>query len=234
LKTTRRRLPVIAAAAVLLVFAAAACTAAGPTPIYIYLTPTPAQITPTPEPTPSPTPTPTPVPTPTPASSASSSASAAATPTPTPTPAVTPGPSGPAGACSGSAGNKDFFVQAANVLTFNVYCAKLPSGWYLGSATYELPSGGLLRASYKGPNSATFSISEGAYCTAGTAACSPKDSSLGNAKFGDLSGALVSVAGGYAVYVAPGTARAYSASGKGMTQATFVALAAAISRVPKS
>jgi hypothetical protein len=120
------------------------------------------------------------------------------------------------------------------VLTFPVYCAKLPAGWYLSSASYELPNGGFLKASYKGPGGATFAISEGAFCTAGASACSPNDSKIGSAKFGDLSGTLYSLSGGFVVYVAPGTAKAYTVSGKGLTQASFVGLAAAISSVPRS
>jgi hypothetical protein len=227
LNPNRRRVSAVSAAA-LLIFAIAGCTGAGPTDIIIYETPTAVVDTPTPEPTPEPTPTPTPTPKPTPTPVPSPTA----TPVPTPTP--TPGPLGPAGTCTGTAGNKDFFVQAAKDLTFTVYCPVLPSGWYLGSATYEQPSGGFLKATYKGPNGATFSFSEGAYCTTGAAACAPKDSALGTAKFGDMSGSLDALSGGFVVYVAPGTAKAYSATGKGMTQAQFTAWSAAMTRVPKS
>jgi hypothetical protein len=120
------------------------------------------------------------------------------------------------------------------VLTFNVYCAKMPAGWTFSGASYEQPNGGFLKANYKGPNGATFAISEGAFCTAGVANCSPKDTHIGNAKFGDLSGTLNSLSGAFVIYVAPGTGKAYSATGKGMTQATFVALSAALAHVQKS
>jgi hypothetical protein len=233
-KTTRRRHSVIAAAAVTVLLAVAACTAAGPTDIIVYLTPTPAPITPTPEITPTPTPTPNPTPTPTPAESGSPKPSATPKPTPTPSPTPTPGPGGPAASCTGSAGNRDFFVQAANVLQFKVYCAKLPTGWYFASASYEQPNGGFLKVSYKGPNGATFSISEGAFCSGTPSACSPHDAAIGSAKFGDQGGTLDSLSGGFVIYVAPATLQAYSASAKGMTQATFVAYAVALTRVPKS
>lgn len=234
---TFRRFSFVATAVATLAFTVAACTEADPTPIYVYLTPTPVIATPTPVATPTPTPTPTPTLTPQP-TEAGESGSPGPTktpkPTPTPTPTPTPGPAGPAGSCTGSQGNKDFFVSAANDLAFPVYCAHLPSGWYFGNANYEEPNGGYLKVSYKGPNGATFSISEGNYCASGADACAPGDKHIGNAKFGNLSGSLESVSGGFAIYVAPGTTQAYAANETGLSQATFVGFAAAIARVQKS
>jgi hypothetical protein len=215
---------------------AAACSAAEPTPIYVYLTPTPVVATPTPEPTPEPTPTPTPEPTPEPTPTPGDTGSPEPTPTPTatptPTPTPTPGPTGPADACTGSAGNREFFLQAANVLSFNVYCGSLPSGWYLSAASYEQPNGGFLKISYKGPGGAVLALAEGNFCSGSS--CAPSTGHVGNAKFGDLSGSLESVSGGFAVYVSPGTTKAYSATGTGVSQATFVALTAAFKHVPKT
>jgi hypothetical protein len=164
---TPRRLRAIATALAAFALISAACTAAEPTPIYVYLTPTPVIETPTPEPTPTPTPEPTPEPTPTPGDTGSPEPTPTPTATPTPTPTPTPGPTGPADACTGSAGNREFFLQAANVLSFNIYCASLPSGWHLSAANYEQPNGGFLKATYKGPGGAVLSLAEGNYCTAG-------------------------------------------------------------------
>jgi hypothetical protein len=222
-----------------MLLAVAACTIGGaePTDIVIYTTATPPPATPvivslpaTETPTDTPTLEPSPSElasesapaSPSPAVSASASASAAASPT------------GPAGGCTGSVGNQAFFADAANKLTFAVYCAVLPKGWYLGSANYEQPSGGKLLASYKGPNGASFAISEGAFCTGGASACAPKSSTLGTGSFDGMSGELDAISGGYAVYVDPGTTKAYQATGSGMTQATFAAYAAAVVKVPKS
>jgi len=215
-----------AATTILLLAVAGCASVVDPTDIVIYETPTPVIETPTPEPTPTPVPTPKPTPKPTP--------SPTATPTATPTPKVTIGPGGPAGACTGTASNKDFYVEAAKFLPFQVYCPALPSGWHLGTAGYEGTGAGNLTSLYKGPNGATFSFAEGGFCTTSASACAPKVKKIGAAKFGDLSGELDGVSGGYAIYVAPGTSKAYQVIGKGITQAQFVSYAKAMAKVPKT
>jgi len=81
-----------------------------------------------------------------------------------------------------------------------------------------------------------FKIEEGAFCTTGGSACSPHDTSLGAAKFGDLDGGLYTLGPGlgYAIYVSAGTTHGYTATGTGMSQATFTNLAKALLTVPKS
>lgn len=229
MNSRRLRMPFVLATAVALLFAVAACSAAAPTAIIIYTTPTPAP--PTPVPTPTPTPSPTPVPTPTPDPNAPTPTPK---PTPTPVPTPTPGPAGPAGACSGGADKQAFFVGAANGLPFAVYCGVIPSGWYFGSATFTQPSGGQLVVSYKGPNNASVTLKEGAFCLTSAAACSPHDKLLGTGKFGDLAGNLYTISGGYAFYVAPGTATGYTATGANITQAAFSGIVLGLAKVPKS
>ncbi len=57
---------------------------------------------------------------------------------------------------------------------------------------------------------------------------------MGNAKFGDLAGKLDSLGSGcYAVYATSGAFH-YAATGSGVTQASFVSIAAALIKVPKS
>ncbi len=226
----RIRATAIIAAATALVLAATACASAVPSTIYVYTTPTPPP-TGTPTPVATATPTLTPVPTDTPVGgspSPSVSASASASPS--------AGPTGVAGGCSGSVDNQAFFVQAAKALTFPIYCAAMPSGWYFDGATYQLPSGGWLRVAYKGPNGAHVVLQEGAYCTTGASACSPHDSVIGSAKFGDLNGSLDSLGPslGFAIYVNPGTTRAYTATATGVSQAAFVSIAAGVLKVPKA
>ncbi len=230
----RMRVPKLVAVAAGLALVVSACTsAAKPTPILVFLTPTPAPTeAPTPVPTPTPTPTPTPEPTPAPSGAAGASATPGVTPVPTPTP--TAGPTGLAGGCSGSADNKSWWAAESKKLTFTVYCGVVPSGWYFGSATDTYTSGGTMIASYKGPGGATLTIQEGAFCTTSAAACAPGNSALGSANFGDMSGSLNAVATGFAIYVAPGTAKGYTATGTGISQSAFVSIAASLMKVPKS
>jgi hypothetical protein len=131
--------------------------------------------------------------------------------------------------------NRTWWAAEAKRLTFDVYCGVVPSGWYFQTASDTYNNGGTMIASYKGPSSAIFTIKEGAFCTTSVAACSPHDTSLGSAKFGDLDGSLYTLTGGgYAIYIGAGTAHGYTATGTIMSQATFVNLAKALIQVPKS
>jgi len=222
----RLRFPSTLAAAMALSLVAAACgSSATPTNIIIYTTPTPA---PTEAPTPEATPTPTSVATPTPAPSPTPGPSGSVAPTATPTPAVTPtlGPTVGPGACSADpkkpADGLAFWTEAANHLTFSAYCAVVPSGWFFTGSelNYKVPNGGWVWATYKNNSGAQIMIQEGAYCTT---TCSPGTAG-GAANFGDQAGKLYTLAGGgFAIYVNPGTAHAYTASGTNVTQATFTA-----------
>jgi hypothetical protein len=227
----------VAIAALALAMSACSSNLAAPTQ--------PPGATPTPEATETATDTPSPEITLTPTPPATASPSSAATPVATPTPLPLPSPSGsaaptassPASACTGTADHQAFFAEASSKLIFDVYCAVLPSGWFLQSAAYELPNGGKLTISYKGPGGATLSISEGAFCTTSAADCSPHVSIRGTAAFGDRPGMLDVLSTPpdvLVVYVDPGTTRAYSISANNLTQAKFVAIAAALSKVPKS
>ena len=178
--------------------------------------------------------------TPTPAA-ASASPSSAPSATPTPAPSQTPTPSAAASslasACTGTADHQAFFVEAASKLPFDVYCAALPAGWFFQDAAYVQANGGKLTIDYKGPGGATLAIAEGAFCMTGVAACSPHASIRGTASFGDKPGmldVLTTPPDVLVVYVSPGTKAAYQISGMNLTQARFVSLAAALTKVPKS
>ncbi len=142
---------------------------------------------------------------------------------------------GSSDACSGSAENRDFFAAAAEAFTWDVYCAVVPEGWFLENGAFRLADGGRLEVSYKGPGGARIEIAEGAVCTEGGSACSPRDHELGPGRFGDLEGTLVTlgpdVADGFAIYVDPGAAPSWSIAGTGMDRASFEAIAAALHRV---
>jgi hypothetical protein len=160
-------------------------------------------------------------------------------PTTEPTAETSAAPSGDAGSvsCAGSAENRDFFAAAAQSFSWDVYCAVLPDGWFVDTGSFRLADGGTLVVGYRGPGDVRIDLQEGAYCTTGGSACSPRDHELGPAPFGDRSGTLVTLgpneSDGYAVYVDPGAAPSWSITGKGMDQATFAAIAAALHRVPR-
>jgi len=225
------RAPAIISALAAMAIAAAACSSASPTPIYIYQTPTPAPPTPiiiyvTPSPAP-----PTPVPTPPPASASPTSA---ATPKPAASTTPAPGASGPAGGCSGKASNQSFWVGTANNVPFTVYCGVVPGPWIFTSANSTYGPTGMVTATYGTTAGAIIEIQEGTFTPVSLTGCSTTATSVGNAKFGDLAGKLDSFGSGcYAVYATSG-AYHYAATGSGVTQASFVSIAAALIKVPKS
>jgi hypothetical protein len=230
----RLRVPTLTAMAMGLVIVLAGCTAATPTPIYIQLTPTPAPVTPVPtaSPTPAPTDTPTPVPS---ESAAAPTDTPAVTAAPTDTPASAATPSGgPAAGCSGKVSNQPFWVETANNVPFTVYCAVVPSPWYFSGASSTYGASGTVTATYQTTGGGKIEIKEGAFCTSGASACSPHDSVVGSAHFGDLTGSLDAVGSGFAIYVSPGTSHGYTATGTGVGQSAFVNIVAALIKVPKS
>jgi hypothetical protein len=156
-------------------------------------------------------------------------------------PPISSAPSAPApagAACSGTAENRDFFAAAAQAVSWSVYCAVLPAGWFVESGSWELRNGGKVTVMYKGPKGAQLTLNEGTYCTGGVSACSPHDHELGPVAFGDQSATLDDLgpnepADGYAIYVNPGVAPpSWSLTGTNIDQATFTAIAAALVRVP--
>jgi hypothetical protein len=191
-----------------------------PTPIIVVVTPSPTPIaTPRVTPTHSPTPAPSPIET--------------STPEATTTPPIAT--EVPATTCTGSASNQAFWAEAAGKMSWDVYCPVLPSGWYVKTGNYSQPGGGQIQMTFKGPGTATLEVDEGAFCIGSGASCAPSLGSLGTANFADRPGALESrVGGGFALYVAPGTSKAYTLIGTGMSQSKFVELAAALAKVAKS
>jgi len=202
----------------------AGCSSAAPTPIVVFVTPTP-QITPI-----------IIYVTQAPMRTAAATDRPLATATATASPTPTASPISGAATCTGNASNKAFFVEAASKEPFDVYCAVLPSSWWLEQGEYTLPGGGKVTVQYKNAAGAAIIIIEGAWCTTTPAACSPHTSTIGPASFGGLSGTAYIYAGGATrvIYVNPGTDHAYAFFGDGMTQAQFVAYAAAVVKVPRS
>ena len=133
--------------------------------------------------------------------------------------------SGSAAACSGSDANRDFFADAASALDWVVYCAVLPSGWFVNTGEYTLRDGGRLTIEYKGPGGARFALDESASC-ATAQGCPPNGTEVGPAELGGLNGTLVALDdGGLAVY-ATDASGAWRATGTGLDQDLFTRLAA--------
>ena len=121
-------------------------------------------------------------------------------------------------------------------MSWPVYCAVLPAGWFVESGSFRVGNGGRLQVSYKGPGGGRLTLQEGVYCTSGASACSPHDQELGQVAFGDVHGTLSSLGpnepgDGYAVYVAPGQSPSWTVSGTNIDQATFTGFSAALALV---
>lgn len=155
-----------------------------------------------------------------------------------PSEAPTPGASdagspaiGLAFACSGTDANRDFFEAVAVAVQWPVYCAVLPGGWFVTSGEYRLASGGRLEIAYRGPGGATFELREGAFCVT-EGGCLPAGTELGDARYGDLTGTLVSADDGtWALGVDVGADISWLAAGAGMDEATFRSMTEGLSLV---
>jgi len=153
-------------------------------------------------------------------SAAASSPSSAATATPR------AGGGSAAASCSGSADTKDFFTAIAEAVGWPVYCAVLPAGWSVEAGQYRLADGGRMVIAYRTRTGGHLELREGRWCTAGASACTPHDAILGSARFGNLTGQLETLSDDLVLYVNPGQAASWTATGRGLDEATFRALCA--------
>lgn len=157
-------------------------------------------------------------------------------PTATPTDdSGSPSPSDAAGRCSGNDDNRAFFAQAAIAMSWPVYCAVLPPGWHLDTGNFRLANGGHLDVIYVGPAGAQLAIAEGNVCDGlGTDVdvCAPRDSVIGPAALGDMTGELGRLSNGLVLDVERGANPSWRATGLRIADAQFVALCAAMYRVP--
>ncbi len=215
-----------ALAVVSLAFGGCAPAKAQPTPIVIIVTSAP-----TPSHTAAPTATPL----------ATSLATATDAPGESPTPEASPTatapivPALPSSLCSGTADNKSFWSQAANKMSWDVYCPVFPAGWAVKAGNFEQGAGGKITMTYKGPRSAIVELDEGNFCFGAADVCGPSATTVGPVFLADMAATLVTLqGGGNAIYVAPGTTHAYLLSGTGIAQETLLSFAAALSKVAKS
>jgi hypothetical protein len=78
-----------------------------------------------------------------------------------------------------------------------------------------------MEITYRGPGGAGIELSQGAFCTA-DAGCLPDGTDLGDARFGDLTGTLVSADdGSWALGVDVGSPISWLAVGSGIDEAAF-------------
>jgi len=225
-KRGRARLSGLAAAVAVVALAFGGCAAGTPERSIVVID--------YPLPTPPPTDTPTPVPTPTSALEPSASAG--------PTSEATD--SGPGSSALPPVSYKTctvrgaldqaFWSKAAKAVDWDAYCPVLPSAWIVLGGTYHGSAGGEIDMSWRGPAGARIDITEGAFCTTDPDTCSPHASVIGPVTLGDQPGSLDALSdGGLAVYVSPGTGKAYRLTGSGISQAAFVAIAAAVVKVAR-
>jgi hypothetical protein len=225
-------------AALALALAVAACSSSAATPVIIIVTPSPAATDTSAAATPTPTDTATDMPTDTATATetATDTATPPAAPTDTPSPSATlaPGasPTSRAAMCTGTAANIDFIAAVAHQLSFGVYCAALPSGWWLQSGQYHTSGGGAVTLQYKSSGGYTINLYEennGSTCVAADL--------LGPAKFGDLNGQLYYQSHSpltWGLNARPVVGLCYRAYGTGLSQAKFVAYMAGLKLVPKN
>lgn len=152
---------------------------------------------------------------------------------PSPGPTDTPAPSGTPGdvaACSGNDENRDFFADVARAVTWDVYCAVLPAGWFVDAGEFRLAGGGKMEIAYKGPGGRRIEIREGTYCAA-TDGCIPAGPDAGTASFGGRPARLVDLGGGAWLVVAEGGDVNWEAKGTAMDGAVLAGFTAAFARV---
>jgi hypothetical protein len=147
-------------------------------------------------------------------------------PTDPPTPAPPTSVETGAAVCTGSPDTKDFFVAIAEAVGWPVYCGVLPAGWSVEAGQYRLADGGRMIVAYRTRTGGHLELREGRWCTAGASACSPHDSILGSARFGNLNGQLETLGDDLVLYVNPGQAASWTATGSGLDEATFRSLCA--------
>jgi hypothetical protein len=151
--------------------------------------------------------------------------------TPTDAPTGTSAPSaGGADACSGNDENRAFYEAVAGDVTWDVYCAVLPAGWFVDAGSFRLAGGGKLEISYKGPGGQRIEMRQGTYC-AGVEGCIPTGPDAGSASYGDRPARLVDTGGGTWLVVAEGGDVDWEAKGIGMDGPTLAGHTAAFAKV---
>ena len=154
-----------------------------------------------------------------------------APPTAKPSKSPKPSPSGSAdpsaATCTGTDDNRTFFADAAQTVDWTVVCAVLPKHWFVSTGSYHRGGGGRLTIGYKGPDGATLTLNEGAWCT-DASGCAPAGTEVGPAVLGAMAGTLFALDdGGYAIVLDGGDGISWQLQTEGLSQAKTEKLAAA-------
>ncbi len=232
------------AVAACLVLAACSGSTKSPTPVPTQgPIVTPAVIAPVETPTPEPTELATPTPTPTPTAAPTETAAPTPDPTAAPSPSAAPDAASRAQACSGTAQFKNLFAEAASRLPFAVYCAVVPSDYWIQSGSWESPDGGFVETDYRNGRDFLLVLEQGNLCPTGDCEIGLKDQ--GRIWLGDMGADLfalsmtpnIVVAPSPTLYLAlarPSRGHDYALIGMGMSKGTFIKLAAAVVKVPRT
>ena len=160
----------------------------------------------------------------------SDASSPTARPSKSPKPSPSPdGSADPATAeCTGTDDNRTFFADAAGSVDWTVVCAVLPKRWFVSTGSYRRGDGGRLTIEYKGPDGATLTLNEGAWCME-PGGCAPAGTEVGPAALGPMAGTLFALdGGGYAIAVDQGDGISWQLETMGIGQAKTEKLAAAV------
>jgi hypothetical protein len=117
---------------------------------------------------------------------------------------------------------------------WDLYCAVLPSGWFVDTGSFTLGSGGTVLLAYRNNAGGRFELKQGAWCEGAPLDCGPFDVITGSAMFGDLTGQLGKLSSSLVLYVRPGLNPAWAATGTGLDDATMRSFCRALSKVAKS
>jgi hypothetical protein len=139
-------------------------------------------------------------------------------------------------ACTGTDANRAAFIQNAASVPFSFYCAVLPLGWQVKATQTKQGSIAILYANASGW---VVELEEG--CGASAQCLTDTQDPIGSASFGDMTGTVYSMNLGYEIWSQTGgtgyammASRADISATNKITQAQFIAWAAAINQVPKA
>ncbi len=119
-------------------------------------------------------------------------------------------------------------------MSWPVYCAVLPAGWYLEAGSYRVANWGHLNVTYRGPGDAHLALAEGNVCDGlgpEIEVCAPRDAVIGPAMLGDMPGELGQLSNGLVLDVHRGANPSWRVTGLGISAADFTLLCAAMFRV---
>ena len=127
---------------------------------------------------------------------------------------------------------KQWFADQVSHLSFDLYCAVLPSGWGVVAGQVDYAKGGVV-VQYKNAAGNTVDVYEGSFCTMSPNPCSGFWSPVvGNTAFGPLTGELDGASGSWSVTVHTSNPKVmYAMVGSGMNQAAITSYAAAMHKV---